>query len=179
MNRRAAFALGASLALAAASMGCSSTSTCNRDADTLDVYDGWVNADRTEYLSVQPAGEAADGGPLSKDELLMLQPYTYFPANRSIRFHIGLAATPTAYTISLAFLGDRDISIAPCAGNQCVIHKLTKDEMVVKNDTCSEFWIWLTASTSATPFHPLSDGGAEGGASGVDPAEAAGAAGAP
>lgn len=177
MNRRAAFALGASLALAAASVGCSSTSTCNRDADTLDVY-GQVNADRTQYVSVQPAGQAADGGPLSNEELLMLEPYTYYPANRSVRFHVGLVATPTAYTISLAFLGDRDISIAPCAGNQCVIHKLNQDEIVVKNDTCSEFWIWLTASTSATPFHPLSDGGAEGGASGVQPMDSAGAAGA-
>jgi hypothetical protein len=178
MNRRAAFALGASLALAAASVGCSSTSTCNRDADTLDVY-GQVNADRTQYVSVPPAGEAADGGPLSDKELQMLPQYTYFPANRSIRFHIGLVAEPTDINGFLAFLGDRDISIAPCAGNQCVYHVHNKDEIVVKNDTCSEFWIWLTASTSATPFHPLSDAGAGGGASGVDPAEAAGAAGAP
>ncbi|HEY0469566.1 MAG TPA: hypothetical protein VGC79_35495 [Polyangiaceae bacterium] len=178
MNTRASFALWAMLALAAASTGCSSTSTCSRDPDTIDVYDGSVNADRTQYSSVQPAGQAADGGPLSDAELQKLPPYTYFPANRSVRFHIGLVATPTDYRGFLAFLGDRDISVAPCAGNQCVFHTVNKDEIVVKNDTCSEFWLYLTASTSATPFHPLSDGGAAGGASGVDPTDTAGAAGA-
>jgi len=165
-------------ALSLSSAGCSSISTCSRDEDHIDVYDGYVNADRTMYNSVKPAGQTADGGALSIEELQMLPPYTHFPANRSITFHIGLVDTPTEIHMSLSFRKDRDATLAPCAGNQCLIKRYSKDEILIRNDTCSEFWVWLTASTWATPFHPLTDAGASGGASGADQTDTAGAAGA-
>lgn len=182
MNRsaRGAFAV-ALIALAGASAGCSSTSTCSRDEDTIDVG-GFVNDDHTMYSSVEPTGTAADGGPLSNAELEALPPYTYFPANRIIRFHIGLVATPTEFHVYLSFSPQRDATIAPAAGNQSLVRKVNKDEIVLRNDTCSEFWVWLTASTSATPFHPVTDGGTDEGAAGTtgsDPTDTAGAAGSP
>jgi hypothetical protein len=178
MNTRRSFALGAILALAGTSVGCSSTSSCSRAEDKIDVY-GYVNADRTVFSSVEPAGLSVDGGTLSSAELEKLPPYTYFPANRSVVFHIGLLDTPSDINIYLSFREERSKTVAPCAGNQCLIRKYNKDEIVVRNDTCSEFWVWLTASTSAMPFHQVTDAGAEGGASGADPAETAGVSGAP
>jgi hypothetical protein len=165
------------VALTFSSAGCSSISTCSRDEDHIDV-DGYVNADRTMYTSVEPAGQAADGGELSVDELQMLQPYTHFPPNRSITFHIRLVDIPTDIHTFLSFRKDRDATLAPCAGNQCLIKHYSRDEIVIRNDTCSEFWVLLTASTSATPFHALTDAGAAGGASGGEPSDTAGAAGA-
>ena len=90
MSARGSLAVLAIVAWAGTSVGCSSTSTCSRDEDTLDFYDGYVTPDRTLYSSVKPAGTAADGGQLSNTELEALPPYTHFPANRSIVFHIGL-----------------------------------------------------------------------------------------
>jgi hypothetical protein len=155
--------------------GCSSISSCNRDEEHVDVYDGYVNADRTIFSSVDPDRlEVNDGG---ADHAL--PSFDYFPANRILTFHIGLVGYPTTITPTLSFSPDGDATVAPCAGNQCLIRKRSKDQIVLRNDTCSEFWVWLTASTSATPFHPLTEGGAEGGASGADPTETAGTAGDP
>jgi hypothetical protein len=158
--------------------GCSSVSSCNRDEDTIDV-DGYVNPDRTVFSSVEPAGRAADGGTLSNDELEMLPPYTYFPANRIVRFNVGLIDVPTDINVYLSFSPQRDATVAPCAGNQCLIRSFNKDHIVLRNDTCSEFWVLLTASTSAMPFHQVPDAGVDEAAAGAGPTGSAGAAGAP
>jgi hypothetical protein len=171
---RKSVALAAGLiALALSSAGCSSVSSCNRDEDHIEVY-GFVNADRTVFSSVDPSKlEAADG---------TLPSFTHFPANRIITFHVGLLGYPTTITPTLSFRAGGDATVAPCAGNQCLIRKRSKDQIVLRNDTCSEFWVWLTATTSATPFMPVSDGGVDEGAagtSGLDPTDAAGAPNAP
>ncbi|HYP97949.1 MAG TPA: hypothetical protein VER96_04690 [Polyangiaceae bacterium] len=175
MSERIRLALGLAVsALSVASYGCSGTSTCSRHEDYVDVY-GYVNEDRTIFSSADPeklplldAGKLPDGvdGPLPS--------FTYFPANRTITFHIGLAGYPTTITPYLAFVPDGDRTVAPCAGNQCLIRKRNKDEIVLRNDTCSEFYVWLTASTSATPFHELTDAGVVD-ASDADSTAAAGA----
>lgn len=163
----------------ATSLGCSSTSTCSRDEDTIDVS-GWVNQDRTMFSSADPDKlPLLDGGKLPDDVAGPTPSFTHFPANRVIRFHIGLVNIPLNISPMLSFSPDGDATVAPCAGNQCLIRKYTKDEIVLRNDTCSEFWVWLTASTSATPFHPVSDSSGEAGASGQSPADTAGAAGTP
>jgi len=119
--------------------------------------------------------EALDGGGAPPNAHPSTLPsFTYFPANRSITFHIGLIGCPTDIRTYLSFSPDVDATVAPAAGNQTLIRKRTKDEIVIHNDTCSEFWVWLTASTSATPFHPVPAGDA-----GTDPSEAAGATGTP
>jgi hypothetical protein len=173
--------VSALLALAASSVSCSSVSTCNRDEDTIDVY-GSVNADRTVFSSIDPSRlELTDGGKLPVAEDGSVASFSYFPTNRIIKFHVQLAGYPTTISPYLSFSPDGDRTIAPCAGNQCLIRKRSKDEIVLRNDTCSEFWVWLTASTSATPFHQVTDGGVrEGiaGASGADATDTAGASGA-
>ncbi|MEI9936716.1 MAG: hypothetical protein WDO69_05785 [Pseudomonadota bacterium] len=166
------------IAVAWPCVGCSSLSSCNRAEDQIDVY-GYVNADQTVFSSVDPAGTAADGGPLSGPELQVLPPYTYFPANRTVVFHVGLIDIPTDINIYLSFSPERDATVAPSAGNQSLIRRFNKEEIVLRNDTCSEFWVYLTASASSSPFHQVTDPSAEGGASGADPEDTAGASGAP
>jgi len=144
---------------------------------------GFVNEDRTVFSSLAPVSLLdAEGKPLPSAEIEALPPYTYFPANRIIKFHVGLVAIPTAINVYLSFSPYRDRTVAPAAGNQSLIRRYNQDEIVLRNDTCSEFWVWLTASTSATPFHQVTDGGvSEGiaGASGADATDMGGAAGAP
>lgn len=166
------------IAFSVASYGCSSTSSCSRDEDHIDVY-GFVNADRTMYSSVDPEKlPLLDGGKLPEGVPGPTPSFTYFPANRIITFHIGLVGIPTVIQPKLSFVPDADRTVAPCAGNQCLVRKYSKDEIVLRNDTCSEFWVWLTASTSATPFHPVTDAGADEGASGASGSDSTDTAGA-
>jgi len=134
----------------------------------VDVFDGWVSEDKTFFSSADPTKlPLLDAGELPDDVPGPTPYFTYFPANRSITFHIGLSGYPTTITPYLSFRKEGDSTIAPCAGNQCLIRKRSKDVIVLRNDTCSEFWVWLTASTSATPFHELSDAGVDEGAAGA------------
>ena len=180
MNSLNRCSLGLALiALSAASYGCSGTSSCSRDEDHIDVG-GYVNADRTMFSSVDPAKlPLLDAGKLPDDVPGPTPSFTYFPANRTITFHIGLRDIPFEIHPQLSFRPEGDSTVAPCAGNQCLIRKANQDEIVLRNDTCSEFWVWLTAATSATPFHEVTDAGVAASASDADSTEAAGAANAP
>jgi len=165
------------IALASASFGCSSTSTCSRDEDHVDVG-GFVNDDRTFFSSVDPAKlPLLDGGKLPEGVPGPVPSFTHFPANRVLTFHIGLRDIPLTIEPLLAFRPEADKTVAPCAGNQCLIRKFTKDVIVLRNDTCSEFYVWLRASTSATPFHPVSDAGVVDDAADADSTGSAGASG--
>ena len=162
MTHYARFSLSAAvIALASASYGCSSTSSCSRDEDHIDAG-GWVNADKTMFSSLDPEKlPLLDAGRLPADVPGPTPSFTHFPANRIITFHVGLRDIPLDIHPYLSFSPDGDATVAPCAGNQCLIRKYTKDVIVLRNDTCSEFYVWLTASTSATPFHPVTDAGVE------------------
>lgn len=170
------------VALLLSNAGCSSVSSCNRDEDSIQV-DGFVNAERTIFSSLEPVSLFdADGRPLSDEAVKLLPPFTHFPANRSITFHVGLAADPTSINIFLSFSPLRNRTVAPAAGNQGLIRSSNKNQIVVRNDTCTEFWIWLTASTSATPLISVADSGVVDGAagtSGIDLTDTAGAPNAP
>jgi len=186
MNPLRRFAPWAMLgALTAASVGCSSTSSCNRDDDAIDVY-GFVNADRTVFTSLQPDRlEDGDGGMLPGPAIDAPPLFEHFPANRTITFHVGLVGDPINYGIYLSFSPEGNNTVAPAAGNQSLIKRHNKDEVALRNDTCTEFWVWFTASTSATPFHRVSDSGVDdgtattGGTAGTEPSDAAGAPGVP
>jgi hypothetical protein len=170
---RFAFA-GAVIALAVLNSGCSSTSTCSRDEEHVDAY-GYVNEDRTIFSSADPEKlPLLVGGKLPDGVAGPVPTFTYFPANRIVTFHIGLTDIPTTISPYLSFSPDGDATVAPCAGNQCLIRKRSKDVIVLRNDTCSEFYVWLTASTSSTPFHPVTDAGVDE-TSDADPTGAAGA----
>jgi hypothetical protein len=167
------------IAVGLSSAGCSSVSSCNRDEDKIDVY-GYVNADRTIFTSIEPSRlEAADGGTVPSTDQGSGPSFAHFPTNRIITFHVGLVAFPTDIHVYLSFSPDGDATVAPAAGNQSLIRKRSKDQIVLRNDTCSEFYVWLTAAASATPFHPVIDAGIDDAASDADDTGMAGAAGTP
>jgi len=184
MNTRTRWAWALLLAAAAPSLGCTNTSSCSREKDKIDVYNGYRNADHTIYSSIDVEKQyAPDGGPA---EAGTLPSFTYFPANRTVVFHVGLAAYPYSVLPYLSFSPDGDATVALSAGNQSLIRKRSKDEVILANDTCSEFWVWLTASTSDTPFEPqipddgsAGAGSSDGAAGAASSEEAAGAPGAP
>lgn len=140
---------------ALSSVGCSSTSTCSRDEDTIDFY-GQVSADRTTYRSSDP----------TTDNLL------YFPPNRTLVLHFGPPPPPgeaptglldvPAVFIYLSFTEHPASTLAMSAGNSGLIRVTTADRTEIHNDTCSDYYVWVYATTSATPFEPIISGGASG-----------------
>jgi hypothetical protein len=78
----------------------------------------------------------------------MGEPYQYFPPARTITFWHNFGSLPD-YEISLAFSGNG--SLAPTAGNQALIECMDDHVFQVKNDTCSDFYIWVTLRASGRP----------------------------
>jgi hypothetical protein len=131
--------------LATLCMGCS-TSTCDRSPEQVVFCGGTVRGNFYE-------SSAWDQG------------YLYFPPARTIHFLHKLQALPAGIEINLAF-DDHGFRLAPTAGNQAIIEAVTVETIDVKNDTCSDFYIRLSAE------RPVGDGtdGAAGaaGSSGAD-----------
>ncbi len=120
-------------ALALASVGCSRTSTCSRDADSVIVSQSKALVDGNTYHSAPVGG-----------------PYQYFPPARTLTFEHGLGAVPYAVQFWLAF-SERG-TLAPSAGNITELKNLddtqpaiTDQTISVYNDTCSDFYLWVVA----------------------------------
>lgn len=137
-NARPVLAVLAIVGAVALSLGCS-TSTCNRDADGTEVQSDAGLQGRGSWAS------APYHDPAIK---LMGEPYQYFPPARTITFWHNLGSLPH-YEISLAFSDNG--SLAPTAGNQALIECMDDHVFQVKNDTCSDFYIWVTLSASGLP----------------------------
>ena len=128
--------------MAALCVGCS-TSTCSRAPDSLEFCGGTVRGNFYE-------SSAWDSG------------YLFFPPARTIHFIHKLHAQPGGIEINLAF-DDHGFGLAPTAGNQAIIERVTAETIDVKNDTCSDFYIRLSAE------RPVDDGAAgAAGSSGTD-----------
>lgn len=75
-------------------------------------------------------------------------PYQFFPGGRTLHFKHGLAKVPLPPTFFLAFAADGkggDNPLAQAAGNSAELAGLDEQEIAVKNDTCSEFYLWFYA----------------------------------
>jgi len=57
--------------------------------------------------------------------------------------HLGFAPTHVSVYVSFA---EQNEPLTPCSGNTCVLQAVRDDAIIVKNDTCSEFWIRVVAS---------------------------------
>ena len=150
--------LGALLAVALSSVGCSSVSSCDRDADFATASPGKVHGNT--YISAP--NDATQHGP-----------WAYFPPARTLVFKHGLDGVPYQISIWLAF--QEFGTLAPSAGNLSIRQVTDDTQIAIKNDTCSTYYAWVEASL---PVYSPTQG--EAGASAADPsADAAGASGAP
>jgi hypothetical protein len=117
-------------ALAVAS--CGPACDISDDAKPPDIYSG---------------GAAKDGQYASSSSL---GPLLAFPGGKQYQLVHHLGFTPNDVHIDFAF-GINDDRFAPCAGNSCEIRCIDDQIIWIKNDTCSDFWILVTAS-GASPF---------------------------
>ena len=74
-------------------------------------------------------------------------PYQFFPGGRTLHFKHGLGKTPvpSSFSYYLAFepKGQADNPLAIGPGNAAELVGLDDEEIAIKNDTCSEFYLWL------------------------------------
>jgi hypothetical protein len=152
------------------SAGCQ-TSTCDRAEDGLTVTNAeGVHGDNTWFSAPYHDPNAPLKGAAYQD----------FPAARTITFEHGLGSVPVTPDILLAF-SDHG-SLAPGDGNEDIVECMDDQVIQIKNNTCSEFYIWIAVQGSGIHAPPCAidvDGGLGGapGANSVTPADA-GAAGA-
>lgn len=151
------------------SAGCQ-TSTCDRAEDAITVAntDG-VRGDNTWFSAPYHDPSATLEG----------TPYQHFYPARTITFEHDLGSLPVI-GIWLAF-SDHG-SLAPGDGNENLLECADDHVIQLKNDTCSDFYIWVTAQGSGVHVPPCpidADAGAAGAPSDTTSAPAdAGAGGA-
>jgi hypothetical protein len=82
-------------------------------------------------------------------------PYLPFPPGRTYRFTHGLGGPPRHWEADIAFNpspvattdgGRARGGTARCAGNQCTLERTTDTVLEIRNDTCSDVWLRVTAS---------------------------------
>ena len=151
-----AAALGALGFCALSASGCSAACDPSAEANTPEVFSGGLT---------QEGGY--ETGPWSG-------PHLPFPGGKrwKLEHHLGFA--PRNVSVYLAFGAD-NTELAPCAGNTCVFC-VDAQYVWLRNDTCSEFWVRVTAEghDPATSVR-LCEGGEVPDASGADATSALGA----
>ena len=139
MTRRASVA-AALLGVALLAAGCQ-TSTCDRGEDATLVRESEGRVATNTWFSSPYYDPSL---PLSKGDT----GYQYLPPARTITFQHGLGSLPVV-AITLAFSDNG--SLAPTAGNQAIIECMDDQVVQIKNDTCSDFYIWVQAQGSGIP----------------------------
>jgi hypothetical protein len=78
-------------------------------------------------------------------------PYLPFPPGKryKLKHKLGCAPRDIDCFLSFAERGMPDNSIAAAAGNMCLVQQVTDTEIVIKNDTCSEMFVLVTAQAPA------------------------------
>ncbi len=142
------FVLIAGLGVAPLSTGCLS-SDCDRDGGRPQRYSGGnTNAGGSFYESSRIEG-----------------PLLYFPSGRTYRLEHGLSEVPVEYSVVVSFTEHplEGGGVAESAGNQAVVEDINEDYIQVRNDTCADFFMRLTARTA--PFETTDESVAADGGS--------------
>lgn len=128
----AALLTGVALALFGAA-GCGPT--CSTSGQKPIRYTDGVHPTPTSYLSTPWTG-----------------PWLYFPPGRTYDLVLGLGGTPSQYVAYVAFSAtpvptshDADGNWSQSAGNQTIFEQVNSDFLRVRNDTCSEFYLLVSA----------------------------------
>jgi hypothetical protein len=80
--------------------------------------------------------------------------YLWFPGGAYYELRHQLGAVPTHIECWLSFArhGTRDNqSVTQAGGNECEIHEVTSDTIVILNGTCSDFYVRVSASVDPCP----------------------------
>ena len=120
--------------------GCGATCDTSDDANPPQLFNG---------------GSVVDGVYQSSTWNLGL---LHYPGGKQYLFEHHLGFTPASVEVYLGFGEDAD-RVSPCSGNACLVRSVNDRTFVLKNDTCAEFWVRVTASG----FGGSSDGGADAG----------------
>lgn len=138
-STRAAVTIACALGLAWGASGCGQTCDTSDEGNPAERYDGGKTS----------TGLGTDGGVgLSTGPVYESSPYNegrlHFPGGKryDLVHHLGFA--PVNVSINWAF-GESGGPISEGTGNGAEIE--CKDDQVIriKNDTCTEFWIYVTA----------------------------------
>jgi hypothetical protein len=125
----AAIAVGACL-VAAGSPACGPTCDTTDTANPAQRYDGGaVTGGANPYYS---SSEWKRG-------------LLHFPGGKRYELVHRLGFVPAEVAVYVSF-GDTDAPATLCSGNTCVIEAVDDKAIVIKNDTCSEFWVRVVAS---------------------------------
>ncbi|MFW5738775.1 MAG: hypothetical protein ACOC1F_00270 [Myxococcota bacterium] len=131
------------LLLASSAFACSSLSPCDTsdDANPPDPYYDGTTVDGY-FMSSEWGGD-----------------WLPFTAGKRYDFYHGLGCTPRFVMCNVSFSsrGVENGSFAHSAGNLCVVQDVNEQYIRVKNDTCSEMYVMVTAE--GPPCDAVSDAG--------------------
>lgn len=141
----AALLLVVATASLAVGSGCSALATCDTSDDgSWQIYEGGTTSD-TMYMS-----SAWDG------------PLLAFPGGKRYRLmhHLGCRPSEIAVWVSFSEQGAGEgSSIAPSAGNLSILEEVTDEHIQIKNDTCSDMYVLVTAEARPSDCERIPDGG--------------------
>ena len=152
MARRAPLILALAALIAVGPSGCQSQCGDNDDEPIL-YTDGTVEltAQGRVYMSTPYDGT-----------------WLHFPARRRFLLRHGLGTSSYSVDAYLSFhprpLEKGGGGLSAPAGNEVIVERLTEDELVVKNDTCSEFYLLVRLEASGAAHEPEAGSAGAGGA---------------
>lgn len=97
--------------------------------------------------TVDPSGTVYETTPWQSNWL-------HFPAGRRYKLLHGLGRQPHSVNTYLSFAESpltTGNNASESAGNQAVIEAVTDEAVTVRNDSCAEFWLRVTATAAPQP----------------------------
>ena len=133
---------GIRIAVASSMLFSCASIQCERDGqDTIEFKGGSTNASGTVYESARVDGE-----------------YLHFPRGREYALHHGLQGVPNSFKAFLSFTPEPLLGsgFTESAGNQVVYEEVSDEIVIVRNDTCAEFYlrVELRADSIGTEVPP-------------------------
>ncbi len=152
VGHRGAAARGAAwvaIALASASMvgGCDVVTSVG--PQTCDF-------DESENPAVTYRGGTVEGGVYTSSP--WNEALVYFPGGAQVRFEHGLGQVPRAWSAYVSFDPEGTAgggSLAPAAGNQAELQAIDDVAITLRNSSCADYYVIVTAQIGSAPSPPV------------------------
>ena len=140
-STRAAVSIACALGLAWGASGCGQTCDTSDDGNPPERYEGGKTSNGLVADSGVSTGPLYESSPYSSGRL-------HFPGGKRYDLVHNLGFVPATVQIWWAF-SENDGPISLGTGNAAEVE--CKDDQVIriKNDTCTEFWVYVTASDAS------------------------------